>query len=215
MCEVNIPTVWVDKDGVLAQYDYSIFEPENGAPAPWLIRNAHVFKNLEPYPNMVTAISRLYKECMSLSMYKRKMTIKVLTSVSDGLTLSEHVIDGAEWCEKYLGLRKRDFYATATPKESIPINLRSKITHMDILLDDYMPNLIKWKEAGGTAVKVINDINSTTDKFPFFYNHVDPDYIVCVIYKIVDTIMSGKELETGQIAPMADQLSAYKKERGK
>lgn len=207
-----VPTLWFDKDGVLAQYDYSIYEPENGAPAPWLIRNAHVFKNIEPYENMVAAFKYLYAKNMNLSMYKRAMSIRVLTSVSDGLTLSEQVIDGAEWCKKYLGLRPRDFYATAISKENIPLSLRNEITKTDILFDDYMPNLRKWKEHGGTAVKVLNGINGRTEEFPYFYNHVEPTYIAALIEQLVEDISTGKEISTGQYAPSAVNVTEMKKE---
>lgn len=210
-----IPTLWFDKDGVLAQYDYSIYEPENGAPAPWLIRNAHVFKNIEPYENMVEAFKHLYTKNMNLSMYKRDMSMRVLTSVSDGLTLSEQVIDGAEWCEKYLGLRPRDFYATAISKENIPLSLRNEITKTDILFDDYMPNLRKWKEHGGTAIKVLNGINGRTDEFPFFYNHVEPAYIAALIEQLVEDIAAGKEISTGQYAPNMVNVTKMEKEFGK
>lgn len=36
------------------------------------------------------------------------------------------------------------------------------LTKTDILLDDYNPNLIYWRNAGGTAIKYINENNSIT-----------------------------------------------------
>lgn len=205
-------TIWCDKDGVLAEYDYSIYEPENGAPAPWTIRNAHVFKNLDPYENMVKAFKYLYVQNMNKSMYKREMSLRVLTSVSDGLTLSEQVLDGMEWCRKYIGLRPRDFYATAIPKEDIPLSLRNELTAKDVLLDDYMPNLIKWREHGGTAVKVINGINSTTEDFPYFYNHVDPGYIIAVLRTIVTKLDKGDTLSDFQLGPHVTVVEECRKE---
>lgn len=213
MSDIPIPTLWFDKDGVLAQYDYSIYEPENGAPAPWLIRNAHVFKNLEPYENMCEAFRRLYDAVKNKSVYKREMSIRVLTSVSDGLTMSEQVIDSAAWCSKYLGLQNRDFFTTAIPKESIPLNLKNEITKTDILLDDYNPNLRKWKEVGGTAIKIINGINSTTEEYPYFYNHVETDYLVVLLKMIVRKIHNGEDLGIGQIYPTEAELKEYKEAR--
>ena len=208
MCDIKIPTFWFDKDGVLAQYDYSIYEPENGAPAPWLIRNAHVFKNIDPYPNMVKAFRYLYQKNMNLSMYKRSINIRVLTSVSDGITLSEHILDGTEWCQRYLGLRQRDFYATAIPKENIPLILRNVITKFDVLFDDYMPNLRAWKDRGGTAVKILNGINSSTNDFPYFYNHAQPSYIAALLEQLASDIVSEKDIPAGQYTVNVEYVKA-------
>lgn len=213
MSSITIPTIWCDKDGVLAQYDYSIFEPEHNIPAPFLIRNAHVFRNLEPCENMCEAFRRLYNEVKDKSILQRTMSLRVLTAVYEGLTLSEHVIDSMAWCSKNLGLREKDFFATAVSKENVPLELKSEITKFDILLDDYNPNLRKWKAAGGTAIKVINGINSITDEFPYFYSHVNADYIVCLIQRIVRDVYDGKDLGTGQIAPNQKDYEEYKNRR--
>lgn len=198
----SIPTLWFDKDGVLAQYDYSIYEAEYGAPAPWKIRNTHVFRSIDPYQNMCAAFKRIYKESADKPISERRCNIKVLTAVSDGLTLSEHVMDGMHWCKKNLELKERDFYACAVSKESIPVSLRAEITRYDILLDDYNPNLIKWKEAGGTAVKVVNGINSINKEFPWVHVTSDADYIYDVFNLIVDCITTEGKLPA-VLAPKA------------
>lgn len=156
----KIPTIWVDKDGVLAQYDYSLYEADMDSPAPWNVRNAHVYRHLQPYTEMVEAFRRIYFENRNVKPEKRKLNIRVLTGVSDGLTLSEHVLDGYAWCDEYLDLRPNDFYACAIAKENIPVTLHNTITPLDILVDDYVPNLQAWVNAGGTPVKAINGINS-------------------------------------------------------
>lgn len=197
----RLATLWFDKDGVLAQYDYSLYESEYEAPAPWLVRNAHVFRNLDPYENMCDAVRRMYEETCNMSANKRRCNVRVLTAVSDGPTLSEHVIDGAEWCTKNVGLQKRDFYACAVSKETVPVVLRSKLDSLDILFDDYMPNLRKWKEAGGTAIKVVNGINSETDKFPCIYTEWESDVLYHAFCYIANTISTGEKLKTGGLLP--------------
>lgn len=195
----DLITMWFDKDGVLAVYDYSLYESECDLPAPWLIRNAHVFRNLETYRNMCQAFSRLYKENANKSIRERRCNVRVLTAVSDSATLSEQVIDSAYWCEKYLGLKAKDFYACAVSKETVPITLRNRITRKDVLFDDYMPNLRKWKEAGGTAIKVINGINSGTTEFPFIFNGESTSYLYKTFRLIIDTLDRGEELACGEI----------------
>ena len=193
---MKVPTLWFDKDGVLAQYDYSLYEPEFGAPAPWLVRNAHVFKGLDTYPNMCEAFKTLYLENCNKSVKERIANIKVLTAVSDSITLSEQVLDSMEWCKNNLRLKQRDFYAVAVPKESVPTSLRSKIDKYDILLDDYTPNLRAWKEAGGTAIKVLNGINSYSKDFPCINVNANVDYIIDVINQVLECIKDGKEVST-------------------
>lgn len=189
------PTLWFDKDGVLAKYDYSLYEPEFGAPAPWLIRNAHVFKGLDKYENMCEAFINIYSRNKNKSYADREATVKVLTSVSDSLTLSEQVLDSMEWCEKHLGLEKRDFYAVSVPKENVPIELRSSIDKYDVLFDDYMPNLIAWEEKGGTAIKVVNGINSPTSGIPCLDISASSEYIEDIIKQIIDDLSSGRKIE--------------------
>lgn len=185
---MKIPTLWFDKDGVLSQYDYSLYEPEFGAPAPWLVRNAHVFKGLDPYPNMCEAFKTWYQDNCNKSCKKRAANIKVLTAVSDSITLSEQVLDSMEWCRQNLGLKQRDFYAVAVPKESVPMTLRNKIDKYDILFDDYPVNLKAWKEAGGTAVKVVNGINSYSPDYECIFVNDTPTHIVERINEIIENI---------------------------
>lgn len=197
----KLPTLWFDKDGVLAKYDYSLYEGEYGAPAPWLVHNAHVFRNLEPYDGMCEAVRKLYKENSNVKASERKCNVRILTAVSDGVTLAEHVLDGVFWCSEHIGLMQRDFYACAVSKESIPICLRSNVAATDVLFDDYMPNLRKWKGAGGTAVKVLNGINSETDEFPCIATYWGVSNIYQAIMYVIDTISMGRVLKKGNMLP--------------
>lgn len=164
---IQIPTLWFDKDGVLAQYDYDIYEAEAGCTPPWLTRNAHVFRHLPAYPSMVTVFQNLYYEYINSHPKNRRYNVKIITAVSNSVTLSEQVLDSLYWIRHNIaaGFRDRDFYAIASPKQNIPVILRHKITPYDILIDDYNPNLKAWKDAGGTSVKAVNDINSENPEF--------------------------------------------------
>lgn len=197
----NLVTLWFDKDGVLAKYDYSLYEGEYGAPAPWLVHNAHVYRNLEPYENMCKAVRNLYAQTNNVRAESRFCNVRVLTSVSDGITLAEHVIDGAAWCLSNVGIQSKDFYACAVQKQSIPIGLRSEIKKTDVLLDDYKPNLLKWQAAGGTAVKVVNGINSISDDYPCVHVDWDANSIYNALKHLVMVLQEGQTLDNGSILP--------------
>lgn len=191
------PIFWFDKDGVLAKYDYALYESEAGAPAPWLVRNAHVYRNLEEYENMAAAFRILYSRYSNKSMEHCPLKPRVLTSVSDGLTLTEHVLDGMKWCEDHLHLKARDFYACAVEKESIPVMLKREITKCDVLLDDYNNNLRSWQAAGGTSIKVVNGINSESKEFPCISVGWQSEAICDRLLKIADSVTEGKMLGKG------------------
>lgn len=195
----KLATLWFDKDGVLAQYDYSLYEAEYDSPAPWLVRNAHVFRNLEPYENMCEAVRKLYAETCNVKSDERRCNVRVLTAVSDSVTLSEHVMDGAAWCSEHVGIKHKDFYACAVAKESIPVLLRDTLSVQDVLFDDYMPNLIKWREAGGTAVKVVNGINSVAKDFPYVGVGWDSSALYEVLCYIANSASFGSPIRTDDI----------------
>lgn len=192
-----IPIFWFDKDGVLAQYDYALYESEAGAPAPWLVRNAHIYRHLEPYENMAAAFRVLYVRNYNRAEKECTLRPRVLTAVSDGLTLSEHVLDSMYWCSERLHLKPKDFYATAVSKESIPISLKREITKLDVLLDDYAPNLVNWEKAGGTAIKVINGINSPTEDFHCISVAWTTEFLVTHLTETANKIRNHEPLTMG------------------
>lgn len=177
-------TLWFDKDGVLAQYDYSIY---TGDPALWLMHGSHVYRDVEPYNNMCQAFRRL----------SEGYDTKVLTAVSNSSTLAEHVIDGMAWCSAKLNLQQKDFFACAVEKPQIPIIVQQAIHHTDILFDDYMPNLRAWKAAGGTSVKVLNKINSESEEFPCIENFADVTTILKNIHFIIKRVNEDQALPCG------------------
>ncbi len=185
MKDTQSPTLWFDKDGVLAKYNWEFYENNLDDTVLWRVKNAHVFKYVKPYKNMVEAFKVLYHENVNINPIHREMSLKVLTSVCNGITLSEHVLDGYRWCKKYLGLKERDFFACSVPKPSIPISMFGRITERDFLFDDYMPNLQVWKESGGTPVKVLNGLNSPVTTMSQIDVNDNPDAIITNIRNIV------------------------------
>lgn len=192
------PTVWFDKDGVLAAYDYDMYRPEHGCTAPWLTKNAHVYRHLPAYENMMTAFRNLYAKQLKLPEERIPQHIRLLTSVSDGITMAEQIMDSFAWIRDHVPeFRENDFYAVATKKQDVPVMLRCTISPWDILIDDFHKNLKAWKQAGGTAVKALNGINSSDGTLPCIHIMDTSEAIEAAIREIVDEVKAEKEPMTG------------------
>lgn len=195
------PVFWFDKDGVLAKYDYSIYLAETGSSPPWLTKNAHVYRHLPANKNMLHAFRELYGRLQEKPPCEWEYEMKVLTSVSDSVTLSEQVLDSWHWLHKKIPeFKQRDFYAVAVPKQELPVTLRrynsaeNGLTKADILIDDYNKNLEAWEKAGGTAVKALNGINSENKKFYNMDITKKKEDILETILQIRKTIAAGNLL---------------------
>lgn len=147
---------WIDMDGVLAVYDLAGYLGNNPA---YLDVNAHYYRKREPDERAIQ-MAKLLNEAFPENVF-------VLTSVSGmGLAYIRQVEDKADWLTEYCPFLdlSRQFVPTASGKRDIvnaiyrPADLR--FTRGDVLIDDYNKNLDAWNEAGGTAVKYCNGINT-------------------------------------------------------
>lgn len=138
--------VIADMDGVLFKFDDQL-------PSLDLLFQKGYFANLKPQEKVVEALRNL--------IVQNPGQVYICSAAVD----SPYAIP-----EKMESLQR---YLPELPKENMLfINYGSDqskvdvipggITKSDILLDDYGPNLSQWDEAGGTAVKIVNDINDKT-----------------------------------------------------
>lgn len=103
------------------------------------------FRNLDPYARIVAAIKKFAQkhpevELCILSAYP-------LSSFAEK--------EKNEWLDEFLPIKERIFLKAGDKKSDyIP-----EISKDDYLLDDYTKNLLEWTDAGGTGIKVKNELN--------------------------------------------------------
>lgn len=137
---------YFDMDGVITVYERWAFRGKNPI---FEELGSHYFRTCKPD----------YKIIDSMKVLNKCSNVYILTSVSKDSEISkEQVNDKILWLSKYCPF-------IDIPKQFIPINSgisKSKYvsSKIDILIDDYNTNLLEWENAGGTAVKYLNGVNS-------------------------------------------------------
>lgn len=72
------------------------------------------------------------------------------------------------WLDKYFPIKEKNrlFIPSNINKSTYIINhLKEPISKAHVLLDDHTPNLIEWRNAGGTAIKALNGVNRIEGKW--------------------------------------------------
>ena len=106
------------------------------------------FSGLYPYENMIEAVKLLLK--------RDDLELYFLSSV-DGESARA---DKKNWINMQLGIDVPCMFCnTDRSKAGFVLETLGPITKTDYLLDDYSRNLLEWEEAGGTALKFINELN--------------------------------------------------------
>lgn len=151
--------IYWDCDGVLLKYDYSMYDHIDGQP-DWNELGAHAFLKCEP-DSFIQAVTKRISEQMPDDQ-------AVLTAV-DGrnghLSRNEQIFDKMQVIAvQYPWINLCNFMACESEKRNAIGKIKGmRLTKSDILIDDFKKNLSAWRNAGGTAIKYINDINSIGD----------------------------------------------------
>jgi 5'(3')-deoxyribonucleotidase len=154
MGEGTTRRLFVDMDGVLARFT-PVDEIER-------LYEKGYFRSLEPQLNVIGAV-RDIAAAGGTEVY-------ILSGV---LRDSDYAWDEKiDWLKEYLpelqdgktiftpcGIPKTDQSQWFLARGGIADTARFPITEKDILLDDYTANLTDWEAAGGTGIKLVNDIN--------------------------------------------------------
>lgn len=143
--------LYVDMDGVLANF----------AEQPKYLERMFekgFFKELSPYEKAVDAVNRLAAS--------DDIEVYVLSACIDGEP-PHCQIEKNEWIDRYLPNIDKE-HRIFLPMGENKAELIQPIS-TDILWDDYNVNLLQWREAGGVAVKCLNDMNGKGLKGPHFY----------------------------------------------
>jgi hypothetical protein len=144
-----------DADGVLFLYERDAY---SGSNPKWLRKNEHYFRNLQPDMRM--------RECIDLLHERVRYTgdeIYILTSLrNDGLIFNEHLHDKIVSFQKWFEYIDIDhiLISTGQKRDTVEYITNNEVTNSDILIDDFNVNLNEWSQAGGTAVKYCNGINT-------------------------------------------------------
>lgn len=185
--DIKKPIFWFDMDGVLAKYDYDIYAPADGSTPHYMVRQKHMYRNMEPNPAAMALFNHMYRK----SKQHKEYYVRTLTGIPVGLLQAEHTIDKYFWIAgRVKNFDQDDFFCTSVEKHSAVASDLWKLTEHDILIDDYNPNLENWKKSGGTPIKYVNGINSPRNDMPnIIYDMQPKDMAACleaIAYKITD-----------------------------
>lgn len=109
------------------------------------------FLNLKPQENVVNLL---------LSLLDRGYSISILSAILGTQQEAEKRI----WLGRVFGDRRPEIKTIFVPNGANKGKYVS-VSPETILLDDYSLNLLKWREAGGAAIKVLNGINGAGNKW--------------------------------------------------
>lgn len=103
------------------------------------------FKRLRPYAKMILSLKKFAQR-------HPEVELCILSAYPSNSYAEE---EKNEWLDIYFPIKKRIFMNVGKSKSScIP-----DISKDDFLLDDHTKNLVEWENAGGTGIKVRNEIN--------------------------------------------------------
>lgn len=155
--------IYFDMDGVLAKYDRNAYmeDPETHERL-FETKNKHYFRYVPADDKMTNVLFHLTDE-----IHHQKSGIDIKTHVISTLSKKssafiEQYDDKVAWLRDNIkNFPTEEFYPALGEKRDIAVLIRGKkLNTTDILIDDYNVNLKSWRDAGGTAIKYLNGVNS-------------------------------------------------------
>jgi len=142
--------LYLDMDGTLAEFKRVSSEDE--------LYMAGFFQNLQPHTNVLDGVCDLKQRNSHIEIY----------TLSAFLSDSKHALKEKNiWLDTYLPEIKKE-NRIFTPCGTAKHNSVREIGKTDILLDDYNLNLEEWRKAGGTSIKLVNDMNDRGNDGPLW-----------------------------------------------
>lgn len=130
--------LFIDMDGCIARF----YAKENCLEEMY---EKNFFRTLDPYKRMISAL-------LKFSSLHSDVEFCILSAYPHSPFAKE---EKEEWLNEFFPVEKRIFMEAGQNKSSfIP-----DISKNDFLLDDHTKNLLEWEEAGGTGIKVKNELN--------------------------------------------------------
>lgn len=141
--------IYFDMDGVLANWNHMKSEKHPDGITMEDVFTKGYFKNLEPIEEFIELANTLYEKGMDIR----------IVSKAKYFAIEEKI----EWLNKYLPfISKKHMYFV--PLEANKIDFVPTIKPIDILIDDYNPNIDNWT---GIAIKAITDKNTINPNYPW------------------------------------------------
>ena len=140
--------IFFDMDGVLARF----YDQAKYLERMW---EKDFFWLLEPYTNTIELVRSLIKETDA--------EIFILSACNPGSSAME---EKERWLDLFLPEIAKENRVFCFVGENKAEKVPGGITKNDFLIDDYTHNLLQWKEAGGTGIKFINNVNGLGLKGP-------------------------------------------------
>ena len=154
--------IYIGIDGVLSKYNSKVHDM-NKDQADISYKDDRFFKNAEIDEKMVDVAQKLlnfvYDTKQQINISSLNFVSSISNKSSDALLQCQ---DKSEWLLSNIAFATDSkFIPSATKKaDVISARLGRNLTPRDILIDDFNEELNTWKEAGGTAIKYVNDVNT-------------------------------------------------------
>lgn len=160
--------IYFDMDGVLALYERHAYPPESQL---YCTLGKHYYRSVKPDKKMIRVFIALIKIDTLRDFNENvskidKIRMHILSSLTNrGDVYLEQMNDKKDWCRKHIDAsptKNYNMHFAGSNKRYIgeALSDNRKLSRKDILIDDYNKNLQEWENAGGTAVKYCNGINS-------------------------------------------------------
>ena len=124
-------------------------------------------------PGFFIGLKRYQTVIEGLKMVKEKankgVEFYVLSAINPDV-MEQVESEKRDWTQKYFPIVDDCFFTRFGESKSKAIQERTGIalSKRDVLLDDYNANLTHWIEDGGTAIKMVNEINDKGTKGPLW-----------------------------------------------
>lgn len=156
-------------DGVLALYERHAYPPESQL---YCTLSKHYYRSVKPDKKMIRVFMALIRIDTLRDFNENvskidKIRMHILSSLTNrGDVYLEQMNDKKDWCRKHIDAsptKNYNMHFAGSNKRYIgeALSDNRKLSRKDILIDDYNKNLQEWENAGGTAVKYCNGINSS------------------------------------------------------
>ena len=140
--------VYADMDGTIARF----YEHANCLE---MMYSPRFFRKLNPYKNVIEGLKMLQ------NADEMDVEIHILSAVHISVK-SQTIEEKRDWLREHCDFIPEDrfiFVDVGDDKPSAVKKIYGELSASDILLDDYNKNLREWQNAGGSSVKMVNEIN--------------------------------------------------------